>query len=140
MEQAQLSSYFLKKEYDLFMSGINSLMPEQRSSLVNEYLQPGHTFLSKACERRNLAIVKYLVETCRADVEMLVNFVEEWDAITFFTKADGKPLFDFKAPILWHLARHSSPDTYEPILKYLIDSGANVNSRQESHLNSTPLM
>jgi hypothetical protein len=150
-KKGRLMGLFMNKNYEQFKCEMNSLAATERRSLVNSYIQQDEmlTFLSIACSRRNLNMVVYLVETCQADMEMLVGSEDEWDVLTFFTKTHSsfhhhhpnhpKPLFNVKAPVLWHMARYHI-DCYMKIIKFLVASGVNVNSNIEEALNSTSLM
>jgi hypothetical protein len=140
--QQILFDYFSRRDYATFQRRLKQLDPPERKMLVNTYIRGEPlTYLSMACDNLQLPVVKFLVEKCHADTEMLVEFKDEWDTLTFCTKkSSSSPVFQTKATILWHLARHSSED-YFSIIEYLVKTaGANVNSRKETTFNSTPLM
>lgn len=126
-------------------------MPKtDRSNLVNSVyinktnLYHGANCLFVALIRNNFKISKFLIDECSANLETNLSLKnsEYWDNFTFFsyeTIYGYKALFNFAAPILWHICRLESIDNLETV-KFLITNGAYVNTTAESYLGSTPLM
>jgi ankyrin repeat protein len=141
-------------EVGSIVSQINKLTFKQRSQLVNNPIefekQPNcmqkfkTSILSLACLRNDLNLAEFLIKNCGADTETIVSLdeYELWDNITFYTavsQIDGNKyssLFSIKAPVLWHSCRGSSL----AMVRTLVENGADVNSKTETILNSTPLM
>lgn len=99
------------------------------------------TLLLIACLKDNLSIVRTLVNECKSSLETLTNSKEheETDYLTFkktLNNSSNQSNFNFKAAVLWHACRSSDLQ----IIKFLVESGANVNANTETLFNSTPLM
>lgn len=123
-----LVAHFVAQKYDRFMQKMNELPQECRSLLVNKYIKnnmKSMTYLSVACQRLNMRMVRYLLQDCKADPEIEVQFYHDENR---------------KATILWHLANHES-QIYIPIIRHLVKfGGAEVDSKKDTITNSTPLM
>ena len=145
---------------ELFQAQTQALNKNELSDLVNTiYVDTECGVLNKlnytsclllASYANNLSLVRYLVEKCDADMEILVclNQLEEWDNLTFFKSEptvysylneEYETVFTFSASVLWHICRIANKDNLD-IIKYLVSKGADVNSSSETKFNSTPLM
>lgn len=143
-----LSKYCIDGDLIGIQSLLDVLSLKDRNELVNSFcdsINPSYknlTMLSIACINNHLDMVKYLIEKCSADKEMLVclNINEDWDNMTFFTKYlrdfTYEAAFNITATTFWHCCRSASLD----IVKYFIKSGVDINSTKETCLNSSPLM
>ena len=141
-------------EVSSIVSRLNKLTFKQRSQLVNNSIDFEKcpdlktkfktSILSLACLRNDIKLVEFLIKNCAANTETIVSLdeYELWDNITFYTRPSQidankySSLFSIQAPVLWHCCRGSSIAT----IRTLIENGADVNSRSETALNSTPLM
>ena len=143
--------YYTEKKSAIYcerlISKLNLLNIKERKVTVDSvYIvnKRDTTLLAQACIHNDYVLLKFLIKSCRVDMEQLIfiNEFELWDNITFHT-LDAKfdqfkrvPFLNIKAPILWHACRCVNYN----IIKLLCNTSADVNSQTETYLNSTPLM
>ena len=106
--------------------------------------------LLASCMANNLTLLKWMFKITNIYTESIVslNGYEEWDYLTFsklepniysFLNNKYEEIFHFKSTVLWHICRCSRVNNLE-IIKFLVNNGAESNTKVEPILNSTPLM
>lgn len=140
----ELIEHLDKDESECFIKKMNSLSLEERSNLINLTFK-NMTCLLIACLKQNIYVTDYLLNECKPNLETLVslNALEDWDNLTFFThfRPDGfDAKFNITASALCHMCREFYSKSALSIIKLLVKSGANVNTKTETTFNSTPLM
>lgn len=146
----EIVGYILNNDFDSIKLLLDPLSRDKRSKIINSIISDVNSEFFKANLlliaglKNTLKIIKYFVKECNAHIEMPVSLKrsEDWDNLTFFTHYSNfeyKACFNNTAPVLWHLCRDTFSDNLESI-NLLIALGADVNSTNESHFKSTPLM